>query len=120
MERIMHFELPAKDPARLKGFYSKVFGWKFDKWKGPTDYWMIDTGKGAGINGGMQKKDAHVKSVTNIIGVKDLDKTIRRISDAGGKVTVKKMPVEGMGWMVYFKDPDGNSLGAFQEDKRAA
>ena len=45
MPRITHFEVPADDPARAQKFYSDVFGWKFDKWDGPTEYWMAKTGE---------------------------------------------------------------------------
>jgi predicted enzyme related to lactoylglutathione lyase len=30
--RIVHFEIPADDPARAMAFYGKAFGWTFDKW----------------------------------------------------------------------------------------
>jgi predicted enzyme related to lactoylglutathione lyase len=53
MRRIVHFDLPADDPNRAQKFYSEVFGWKFAKWDGPMEYWMITTGdeKEPGING---------------------------------------------------------------------
>jgi uncharacterized protein len=35
--RIVHFELPADDPARCMRFYERAFGWRFDKWDGPTE-----------------------------------------------------------------------------------
>jgi catechol 2,3-dioxygenase-like lactoylglutathione lyase family enzyme len=75
MSRIIHFEIPAAEPDRAAAFYGKVFGWKFDKWPGPTDYWMITTGKESapGINGGMMKKPGGITSTTNTIGVDSLD-----------------------------------------------
>ena len=60
MPRVVHFDLPVDDPEKLKGFYEKVFGWKFKKWsdpKGKWEYWLINTGKEKnGIDGGMAKK----------------------------------------------------------------
>ena len=32
--RIVHFEVPADNPARCMTFYQKAFGWKFEKWDG--------------------------------------------------------------------------------------
>src|SRR6185436_19469492 len=54
MNRPVHFEIPAKDPARAIKFYEGAFGWTFKKWDGPMPYWMITTGPGSepGINGG--------------------------------------------------------------------
>ena len=44
MPRISHFDIPADDPKRAQKFYQDVFGWKFDKWDGPMEYWMVKTG----------------------------------------------------------------------------
>ncbi len=41
MPRPIHFEIPAEDPQRAIGFYSSVFGWEFDQWDGPMEYWII-------------------------------------------------------------------------------
>jgi uncharacterized protein len=45
MNRPVHFEIPAEDPERAIQFYEKVFGWKFDRWNGPIEYWTISTGR---------------------------------------------------------------------------
>ena len=54
---IVHFEIPAKNPAKLSGFYGKCLGWKFDDsgMKG-MKYWLITTNKTAKWKGGMYKK----------------------------------------------------------------
>ena len=58
MPRIVHFDIPSDNPERAQKFYSQVFGWKFDKWNGPMEYWMVNTGddKQPGINGGLGKR----------------------------------------------------------------
>jgi uncharacterized protein len=45
MNRPIHFEIPAEDPERAIQFYEKVFGWKFERWNGPMEYWTISTGR---------------------------------------------------------------------------
>ena len=53
MNRPIHFEIPAEKPERAIKFYEKVFGWKFERWNGPMEYWNISTGDSQpGINGG--------------------------------------------------------------------
>ena len=54
MPKIVHFDIPADDPMRAVAFYQEVFGWKYDKWDGPMEYWLINTGPGdePGIHGG--------------------------------------------------------------------
>jgi uncharacterized protein len=52
MNRPIHFEIPAEKPERAMRFYEKVFGWKFERWGGPMEYWTINTGTSEpGING---------------------------------------------------------------------
>ena len=34
---IVHFEIPASDRAKLSQFYSKLFGWTFEKWSGSSE-----------------------------------------------------------------------------------
>ena len=55
MPRVVHFEIYGEKPEKLISFYAKVFGWKFEKW-GPLDYWIIKTGEGYGIDGGLGKQ----------------------------------------------------------------
>jgi len=120
MERVLKFEIPAKNPTKLKSFYKKVFGWKFNKWNGPMDYWNISTGENKpGIDGGMERNTGRVKSIVNVVKVRDIDSTIKKIRSNGGTLNTKKMVVPSMGYMVYFKDPDKNVFGAFQQDSRA-
>ena len=37
-----------------------------------------------------------------------------------GQVEIQpKMPIPGMGWVAYYKDPDGNIFGMIQNDQKA-
>src|SRR5579871_2352823 len=58
MPRVVHFEIHATDPDRLLAFYAGLFGWEFQKWDGPMDYWLINTGPAdePGINGGLFRR----------------------------------------------------------------
>lgn len=59
MPTIAHFEIPTDNIERAKKFYAELFGWKFESWKGPMEYWIISTTneKGEkGIGGGMMKR----------------------------------------------------------------
>ena len=38
---IVHFEIPAEDVEKLRGFYSRLFGWKIEKMEGAMEYWQI-------------------------------------------------------------------------------
>jgi len=121
MQRVIHFEIPADNPERAVEFYTKAFGWKIQKWPGPTDYWLVETGPATepGINGGILKRP-HPGAVTcNTIGVASLDDALKAVESAGGKVAVPKMPIPGVGWLAYCLDPEGNQFGMMQNDPAA-
>jgi predicted enzyme related to lactoylglutathione lyase len=122
MPRPVHFDFSAQDPERAARFYGDVFGWRIQKWGGPQDYWLIETGAGTpGIDGGMSKRpegDDHGHVVVTI-DVADVDAAMERVSQAGGTVTSPKMAIPGVGWLVYFLDPEGNVFGMMQSDASA-
>ena len=119
--KIIHFEIPAKDPQKSMNFYSKVLGWKFTKWEGPVNYWFTNSGpkSAPGIEGAIAEKQTKDDIVTNTIGVSDIDTVIKDIKKHGGKITHEKHAIHGVGWLAYFEDPDGNSFGIMQDDPNA-
>lgn len=119
MARVIHFEIPTSNPKKSAAFYKKVFGWKIKQW-GKDQYWMVSTGdaKEPGIDGGiMLKKD--LKTTVNTVGVDSVDKAIKKVIAAGGKVVRKKIALPTMGWIAYCKDEDGNAFGLIEMDKDA-
>ncbi|MFH1502835.1 MAG: VOC family protein [Candidatus Eisenbacteria bacterium] len=121
MPRVVHFEIPADDPDKLAEFYKSVFGWTIQKWDGPVDYWLVMTGSKdqPGIDGGMGRKSDGMSAVVNTMDVPSVDEYVSKIEAAGGTITVPKMAIPGVGWMAYFKDPDGNVSGIMEEDASA-
>jgi len=122
MYRPIHFEIPASNPERMMEFYSKVLGWKFTKWEGPTDYWLISTGdtKEPGIDGGILRRRDPAQPCVNTVNVPNLDETLTTIQASGGRCVVPKMAIPGVGWLAYCMDPEGNMLGYMQPDTGAA
>ncbi|HEY1947955.1 MAG TPA: VOC family protein [Bryobacteraceae bacterium] len=121
MPRPIHFEIPAENPQRAIGFYSKVFGWKFSKWDGPMEYWVISTGESPepGINGGLMPRRDPNQPCVNTIGVDNLDQTVETVLANGGSMALPKMPVPGLGWLAYCKDTEGHIFGMMQYDPSA-
>src|SRR6266536_6021578 len=98
MPRVIHFEVPADDPDRAAKFYGSVFGWKFAKWGGPQDYWLITTGDGQpGINGGMLRRPHPGAGTVNTVDVSSIDDAVKQIEAGGGKVAMPKMTIPGVG-----------------------
>jgi hypothetical protein len=120
MSRVTHFEIPATDLTKSMKFYSDVFGWKFTRF-GNQDYWLAETGPAdeVGINGAVMKRRDPNQPMTNSISVSNLDRAINKISAAGGMMVVPKMAIPGVGWLAFFKDPDGIIVGVWQDDQTA-
>lgn len=123
MPRIVHFELHADDPERAMTFYRACFGWEFNQWEGPFDYWLITTGpkEEMGIDGGLVKRTTPINGEGIIafvctMAVEDLDATLKSVEENGGKIAVAKDTIPGVGWLAYFEDTEGNIVGAMQPD----
>lgn len=120
MSRVVHFEIPANDTKKVADFFSKTFGWKFSQF-GTEDYWMAETGDAGkpGINGSIMKRRDPAQPVVNSIQVDNIDAMADKVSKNGGVIVVPKFPIPHVGWLSYFKDPDGNIHGIWQDDPSA-
>jgi predicted enzyme related to lactoylglutathione lyase len=121
MPRPIHFEIPADDPERALAFYREIFGWKFEKWEGPTPYWLITTGPAdePGINGGLLPRPHPAAPPVNTIGVPSLDASLKAVETRGGRTVVPRMAVPGIGWLAYCADTEGNTFGMLEADAAA-
>lgn len=121
MPRVVHFEINAEKPERAVEFYEKVFGWKVETW-GPVEYWLITTGKEgeSGINGGLSRRETGAgPSTVNTIDVPSVDEFAKKVEKNGGTVVLPKHAILGVGWIVYFKDTEGNLWGMMEADESA-
>lgn len=126
MPRVVHFEIHAEDPERAVRFYSALFGWSFQSWGGPMDYWLVTTGPDdqPGINGGMVRRMGAIDGQAVIayvctVDVASVDESLEQAVGLGGQVALPKMPVPGVGWLAYAKDTEGNIFGMMQNDPSA-
>ena len=119
--RVVHFEIPCDNPQKTMDFFQEVFGWKFEQF-GKEEYWSVITGDNEepGINGGVMKKRDPNQPLVNSIDVSNLDEYLEKIKNAGAPIVVPKTAIPGIGWMAYFKDPDGNIHGVYQKDSSAS
>ena len=128
MPRVVHFEIHATDPEALIAFYSGLFGWSFTRAEG-MEYWLIETGPRdePGIDGGLVRRPVPGPADSPALGafpctvsVESVDEALAKGAELGAEVALPKMPVTGVGWLAYIKDPDGNTLGLLQTDPAAA
>jgi predicted enzyme related to lactoylglutathione lyase len=126
MPRVVHFEIHASEPERAIRFYRELFGWQFNKWSGPVDYWLVVTGprEEPGIDGGLVRRQGTIDGESVIayvctVDVKSVDDTMSAAKKLGAQVALEKMPVPGVGWLAYLKDTEGNIFGVMQNDPSA-
>jgi predicted enzyme related to lactoylglutathione lyase len=128
MPRPVHFEVHAADPERAKAFYEGLFGWEITRW-GEQAYWLIKTGEGPGIDGGIFPRMGPAPepgAMTPVVAwvctidVPDVDAFVAKALSLGGDVAVPKMAVHGVGWLAYCKDSEGNIFGMMTADPTAA
>jgi hypothetical protein len=110
---VVHFEIGAKDAAKLSDFYSQLFGWKISR-ADPIDYYLVETNGGSGIDGGIfPLHEGMSPFVTIYIESSELQADLDKAESLGGKTTNAPMPIEGVGEAAMFVDPDGNMIGLF-------
>jgi predicted enzyme related to lactoylglutathione lyase len=122
MGRVIHFEIHADDVDRAERFYTDVFGWEVQKFGGPIDYRLLNTGpqSESGIDGALVERrgtdgdgDAVIAYVCTV-QVDDIKATEKKIKDAGGEQVVDRQEIPDVGQLSYFKDTEGNIFGAMQ------
>ncbi len=118
---LVHFEIPATDPAKVSRFYEQLLGWKFSKWQGGAmDYWLISH-KDAAENdtiGGLFKRNTPNQQFLNYFSVKSIDESAAKATNLGAKVVTAKQEIPNMGYFAVLTDPDGNTFALFQTTGR--
>ncbi|MFL5341735.1 MAG: VOC family protein, partial [Gemmataceae bacterium] len=77
-----------------------------------------------GINGGMVRRQGVIDGQAVIayvctIDVPNVDEYLGKATSGGGTVALPKMAVQGVGWLAYAKDTEGNIFGLMQRDPAA-
>ncbi len=124
MPRVVHFEVYADELERAARFYGDVFGWSVKKWEGEGGftYWLVDTGEkpAQGINGGIVQRTTPGAVTTVVLDVPSVAAYTDKITGSGGSVLMPRFAVPGVGYAAYFRDPEGNPFGIFEDDNTAA
>ena len=121
MARVVHFDISAENVERVIQFYEGIFGWKFTKWEGPMDYWLISTGSQdePGIDGGLSKRGGQEAHVINTIEIDSIDQTLEKIVKAGGRIIQPKGTIPGVGYFAQCSDTEGTVFGVMESDENA-
>lgn len=124
MRKVVHFEIPADDLDRARTFYGSVFGWQV-RHIPDLDYTIVNTvpvdeatqmpTEPGAINGGMFRRgDGMPTTPVLMLDVDSVDDALKQVEAAGGRVVHPRTEIPGMGAFAYFTDPEGNTLGLFE------
>jgi predicted enzyme related to lactoylglutathione lyase len=111
--KINYIEIPTKNMAATKTFFTEVFAWPFVDY-GP-DYCSFS---GQGVDGGFFKSDLVVSTNNGspliVLYSKGLELTQENIEQAGGKIIKPIFSFPG-GRRFHFTDPNGNEFAVWSE-----
>lgn len=123
MRSVVHFEIPADDVARAKEFYRSVFDWQMQDMP-EMNYTIVRTTEvdeatqmpttAGAINGGLMSRSAEAPAPVLTIDVESVDQALKQVEAAGGRVVRERTEIPGMGAFAYFTDPEGNTLGLWE------
>jgi uncharacterized protein len=110
---IDYVEMPSRDLAASKGFFTQLFGWSFQDY-GP-DYCAFDDGRLAGGFFASEKTGSVAGGAALIVFYQsDLEKTCAKVLQLGGKVTREIFEFPG-GRRFHFEAPGGGEFAIWSE-----
>jgi predicted enzyme related to lactoylglutathione lyase len=121
--RVVHFEIPFSDGDRAQAFYRDAFGWNLQSMPG-MGYTMVSTGPAGEdgmpaepgyIGGGMFQAEGELTTPVITIDCDDIDAAVAEVERRGGTIVRTPEPVGDFGKAAYFRDPEGNLLGLWQQ-----
>jgi predicted enzyme related to lactoylglutathione lyase len=119
MNPVVHFEMPYENRERMAKFYESAFGWKTEMLGEDMGNYVLATTtdtdengpkKTGAINGGFfpKKPDWPAQCPSLVIAVDDIQESVKKVTDAGGKVLGEPMEIPGVGQYVSFTDTEHN------------
>ncbi|GAB2999116.1 glyoxalase [Amycolatopsis acidiphila] len=114
---VVHFEIIGTDPAALRGYYGRLFGWEFDtsgqvaeEVSEAGNYGFTETGEGiaGGVGGGAGRE----RRVLFYVGVPDVEAALHKAENLGGTRKMGPSRAPGRDLVVgHFTDPEGHLIG---------
>lgn len=109
---VVHWEIEAKDPNRLRAFYGELFNWKI----GDGPIMTIP----AGVGGPEPGPAGHIRGsersgLTLYIQVRDLRESLDKATELGGAIVAEPFDIPGNPTLAAITDPEGNPVMLVQQ-----
>ncbi len=110
---VVHWEIAARDPERLRAFYAGLFNWNIGE-SGPI--FDIEAGVGGPEPGpgGHIREDSRT-GVTLYVQVRDLEASLARAAELGGTVVIERLQVPDGATLALIEDPESNRVMLVQQ-----
>jgi uncharacterized protein len=112
--RVVYFEVGARDHEVLARFYRELFGWRVEQ--ASDGYASIDTRAGAGLNGGVGRSNDGTPWVSFYVAAEDPQALLDQAASLGGGTVLPVTDIPGVATFAMFGDPDGHPVGIVKAD----
>jgi len=106
---VIHAEIRSADPDATRSFMSEVFGWTYSEGAFPG-YTFVDTGVDGALPTAIGPLQGGSDFTLFFVGVQDVDETLARAEELGGRIVQPTQSVPGVSFGV-FADPQGHLIG---------
>jgi uncharacterized protein len=107
---VVFFEIGCKDLNKTTSFYNDIFGWAPTMM--PPLASLINTNSTEGVQGQIVSLGHEPHNyVLFYIQVADINDSLQKIENAGGKKIVGPVTLPGNKQFAWFSDPEGNMIG---------
>lgn len=106
---VIHAEIRSADPDSTRAFFGELFGWKYSDGAFPG-YSFVDTGVEEALPTAIGPLQGGSDAVLFFVGVQDVEATLARAEELGGRTIQSAQSVPGVTFGV-FADPQGHVVG---------
>jgi predicted enzyme related to lactoylglutathione lyase len=106
---VIHAEIRSADPDATRAFFGELFGWTYSDGAFPG-YTFVDTGAEGAIPTAISPLQGGSDAVLFFVAVQDVDATLKRAEELGGKIIQPAQTVPGVSFGV-FADAQGHVVG---------
>ena len=106
---VIHAEIRSEDPDATRAFFGELFGWTYSDGAFPG-YTFADTGADGALPTAIGPLQGGTDSVLFFVGVDDVESTLERAGQLGGRTIQPAQNVPGVTFGV-FADAQGHVVG---------
>jgi predicted enzyme related to lactoylglutathione lyase len=110
---VVHAEIRSADPDATRSFFGDLFGWTYPQEGAFPGYTFVETGVPGALYTAISPLQGDDDLVTFFVGVQDMDATIAKAMQLGGRVVQEPTGVPGVTFALI-ADPLGHVVGLAQ------